>query len=240
MLIERSVVPVFRQRIGEKSEHVGSGILSVVGGHYWLMTAAHVGRHQSEGILLIAGTPPVAPAGIYFASSELVAEAGRNDSVDLALFQILPDQANAVIAGGFEFLDIEGMDLGSTFRNYGNAIVVGYPDGFVVFDEKGTTSYSTPLVFHGATIPEEKMVRHGLSVHKQLGVFFTKPLVDVDGNPVIRVDPHNMSGGGVWVERQGHRILAGILTEFWSSNSLFHATRLWTLLPIIAAAMKRS
>lgn len=236
VLIEKYVVPVFLWRAGG-NEHVGSAVLIASDGVYQAVTAAHVVALQATGIISLAGSPSVRLSQWLLSSSEPDPDLAASDKIDLASVGITPEQASAIMAGGFEFMPLSMMDLGSRALHDEQAFAVGFPLASVTIVADGT-SRTRPHVLVSSVISSDRARKHGLS-DSHIGVRFEGRLSDVQGRPIKRPDTHCMSGGGIWVGDESRHHLVAVIIEFHATTSVLLGTRLTALVAILGDAIRR-
>ncbi|WP_210519432.1 serine protease family protein [Hymenobacter terricola] len=209
---------IFEMDTSSKMKPFGSGIMAFLGGHHYILTAAHVAEHltQTKPLFIKSRDGFTAISG-----KVLVTNLGVDKTIDLAYIKLHPHILPA-LEGGYRFLPI------SKFRGHSELFyatqycVFGYPEDSTKEIDGELQSQAEGFFVEPA---KEKVYEYYKFDPKTCFILdFKGKGVDVrtGEDKKIKIQPYGLSGCGLWLLLPTHQNekwtvdykLIGIMTEF--------------------------
>ena len=209
---------IFERGDDSKMKPYGSGVMALLGGSHYLLTAAHVADavasnktlyiRKRNGYMMIAG-------------SFKVANKHQVPDIDLAYVRLAPEMT-PYLSGGYDFLPLSG------FRNHSNLLdaaqycVVGYPVDSTKEVNGKLESVAQCYLLQPSKAKVYEYYGYDPALHFVLEYKGKGMDTRTGAAKKIRVQPYGLSGCGLWLTIPNHTDgkytvefkLIGIMTEF--------------------------
>jgi hypothetical protein len=209
---------IFEQDENSKMKPYGSGVMAMLGGNRYLLTASHVADavasgktlyiRKRKGYMMIAGSFKVT-------NKRLLPE------IDLAYVRLAPEMT-PYLNGGYDFLPLSGFRNHSRLLDAAQYCVVGYPTDSTREVDGQLESVAQCYQLQPAKAKVYEHYGYDPSIHFVLEYKGKGTDIRTGKPKKIRIQPYGLSGCGLWLTLPNYENdswiidfkLIGIMTEF--------------------------
>lgn len=232
-LLTKFVCPIYCESPTPRLSHIGSGVLLQIGESKFILTAAHVLDHRSEGTLCIPGDGLLIPINGTFRSTDIPkGRAREDDKVDIGFCRLDDQTVNAIASYSYlpatEIIADEKPVFGRLYS------FIGYPN---TRNEVRYKIRPNPFSFLNTPLTIDLYSQYKLDTNIHIAVKYDKKrTVSANHKPISFPDPHGLSGGGLWAWEIRDRFkvgnpevspkLVGITTGYTTDKKAWFATKI--------------
>jgi hypothetical protein len=241
----KNVCPIYCESPDRLLSHIGSGVLMQIGESKFILTAAHVLDHRSEGTLCMPGDAELVPINGVFRSTDIPDGGSReDDKVDVGFCRLDEQTVNSIASHSFLSVTEIVADEKPVFgRLYS---FVGFPN---TRNEVRYNIRPAPFSFLNTPLTTDLYKHYILDSNIHIAVKYDKKrTVGPNHKPISFPDPHGLSGGGLWGWEILDRFkvgnpevspkLVGITTGCTKDKKAWFATKIGIALECVRATCK--
>lgn len=208
-LLKKSIIALFKKGRKGQPELIGSGVFLKNKDNYYIVTTAHVIKHFEESKVIYL----YLDNDYYSIGCDVFKSDYNLNNYDVAILKIDNFFIQRILNFNYSPLyNVNDNNYDSKYKI--NVLIAGFPCSKAKVNVGEKTSKLTLLQLYTKLIEPDKYKTLGYSPNDF--ILYIYPKLKEDGNKMI--EPHGMSGGGIFLEFRDEKcieyILIGILIEY--------------------------